>query len=63
LKVIFTRDFLALIPSVAVVGLVAGALMKTVGHDAVVGVLLCAALAFLLAVWWERRRIVLQAAS
>jgi hypothetical protein len=26
-------------------------------------VLLCAALAFLLAVWWERRRIALQAAS
>ncbi|MEM5295167.1 hypothetical protein VSR82_12550 [Burkholderia sp. JPY481] len=37
--------------------------MKSVGHDAVVGVLLCAALAFLVAVWWERRRITLRTAS
>ncbi|NYH18466.1 MFS transporter [Paraburkholderia bryophila] len=36
--------------------LVAGALMKDVGNDAMVGVLLAAALAFLAAVWWERRR-------
>ncbi|MFM0596389.1 MFS transporter [Paraburkholderia dilworthii] len=36
--------------------LVAGALMKDVGNDAMVGVLLVAALAFLAAVWWERRR-------
>ncbi|WP_434108636.1 MFS transporter [Paraburkholderia caffeinilytica] len=36
--------------------LVAGALMKGVGNDAMVGVLLLAALAFLVAVWWERRR-------
>ncbi|MGF6295900.1 MFS transporter [Paraburkholderia youngii] len=43
--------------------LVAGALMKTVGHDAVIGVLLCAALAFLVTAWWERRRIALRAAS
>ncbi|MGF6923509.1 MFS family permease [Paraburkholderia sp. UCT70] len=43
--------------------LVAGALMKTVGHDAVVGVLLCAALAFLTAAWWERPRIALRAPS
>jgi hypothetical protein len=34
----------------------AGALMKGVGNDAMVGVLLVAALAFLVAVWWERRR-------
>jgi MFS family permease len=36
--------------------LVAGALMKGVGNDAMVGVLLAAALAFLVATWWERRR-------
>ncbi|AXL52800.1 MFS transporter permease [Paraburkholderia caffeinilytica] len=36
--------------------LVAGALMKGVGNDAMVGVLVVAALAFLGAVWWERRR-------
>jgi hypothetical protein len=30
--------------------------MKGVGNDAMVGVLLVAALAFLAAVWWERRR-------
>jgi MFS family permease len=36
--------------------LVAGALMKGVGSDAVVGVLVAAALAFLVAVWWERWR-------
>lgn len=36
--------------------LVAGALMKGVGNDAMVGVLLVAALAFLVAAWWERRR-------
>jgi MFS family permease len=36
--------------------LVAGALMKRVGNDAMVGVLLVAALAFLVAVWWEKRR-------
>jgi predicted MFS family arabinose efflux permease len=35
--------------------LVAGALMKSVGNDAIVGVLLAAALAFLGAVWWEKR--------
>ncbi|MDH6148973.1 hypothetical protein OKW46_002898 [Paraburkholderia sp. WSM4179] len=34
--------------------------MKTAGHDAVVGVLLCAALAFLAAARWERRRISLR---
>ncbi|WGS50537.1 MFS transporter [Paraburkholderia sp. D15] len=37
--------------------LVAGALMKGVGDDAMVGVLFVAALAFLAAVWWERRRV------
>ncbi|MGF6858874.1 MFS family permease [Paraburkholderia sp. CI3] len=42
---------------------IAGALMKTVGHEAVVGVVLCAALAFLAAAWWERRRIALRAPS
>lgn len=36
--------------------LVAGALMKGVGNDAMVGVLFVAALAFLAAAWWERRR-------
>ncbi|SIT42805.1 Major facilitator superfamily (MFS) transporter [Paraburkholderia ribeironis] len=36
--------------------LVAGALMKGVGNDALIGVLLFAALAFLGAVWWEKRR-------
>ncbi|WP_345812996.1 MFS transporter [Paraburkholderia sp. PREW-6R] len=36
--------------------LVAGALMKAVGNDAMVGVLLLAALAFLAAVGWEKRR-------
>lgn len=36
--------------------LVAGALMKGVGDDAMVGVLFVAALAFLAAAWWERRR-------
>jgi len=36
--------------------LVAGALMKGVGNDAMVGVLLVAALAFLGAAWWEKRR-------
>jgi MFS family permease len=41
--------------------LVAGALMKGVGNDAMVGVLLVAALAFLAAVWWERRRAPVQA--
>jgi hypothetical protein len=30
--------------------------MKHVGNDAMVGVLLVAALAFLLAVWWEKRQ-------
>jgi MFS family permease len=35
--------------------LVAGALMKHVGNDAMVGVLLFGALAFLLAAWWEKR--------
>jgi MFS family permease len=41
--------------------LVAGALMKSVGNDAMVGVLLLAALAFLAAAWWERRRAPVQA--
>jgi MFS family permease len=41
--------------------LIAGALMKSVGHDAMVGVLLVAALAFLAAVWWEKRRMTGQA--
>ena len=36
--------------------LVAGALMKSVGSDAMVGVLLVAALAFLAAAWWEKHR-------
>ncbi|HZZ13305.1 MAG TPA: MFS transporter [Paraburkholderia sp.] len=41
--------------------LLAGALMKSVGDDAVVGVLLLAAGGFLFAVWWERgRRLVLR---
>jgi hypothetical protein len=30
--------------------------MKSMGNDAMVGVLLFAALAFLAAVWWEKRR-------
>jgi predicted MFS family arabinose efflux permease len=37
--------------------LIAGALMKRVGYDAVIGVLLASALAFLVAVLWERRRV------
>ncbi|ASL43434.1 putative MFS-type transporter YcaD [Burkholderia sp. AD24] len=41
--------------------LVAGALMKGIGDDAMVGVLLAAALAFLAAVWWERRRATVRA--
>lgn len=41
--------------------LVAGALMKGVGDDAMVGVLFVAALAFLAAVRWERRRAPLRA--
>jgi len=36
--------------------LLAGALMKSVGDDAMIGVLLASALAFLVAVWWEKRR-------
>jgi hypothetical protein len=40
---------------------VAGALMKGVGNDAMVDVLLAAALAFLTAAWWERRRAPLRA--
>ncbi|HEV3424322.1 MAG TPA: MFS transporter [Paraburkholderia sp.] len=36
--------------------LIAGALMKGVGNDAIIGVLLASALAFLAAVWWEKRR-------
>ncbi|CAB3763733.1 MFS transporter [Paraburkholderia solisilvae] len=36
--------------------LVAGALMTRVGHDALIGVLLASALAFLVAAVWERRR-------
>jgi hypothetical protein len=43
--------------------LVAGALMKGVGNDAMVGVLLFAALAFLAAAWWEKRRAPLRAAG
>ncbi|MDE1183428.1 MFS transporter [Paraburkholderia sp.] len=38
--------------------LIAGALMKGVGNDALIGVLLVCALAFLVAVRWERRRTV-----
>jgi uncharacterized membrane protein YwzB len=30
--------------------------MKSVGNDAMIGVLLVSALAFLAAVWWEKRR-------
>jgi MFS family permease len=41
--------------------LIAGTLMKSVGNDAMIGVLLVSALAFLAAVWWERRRGVVQA--
>jgi MFS family permease len=41
--------------------LIAGALMKSVGNDAMIGVLLASALAFLLAVWWEKRRGTVQA--
>jgi len=41
--------------------LIAGALMKGVGNDAMIGVLLASALAFLLAVWWEKRRGTVQA--
>jgi MFS family permease len=36
--------------------LIAGTLMKSVGNDAMIGVLLVSALAFLAAVWWEKRR-------
>lgn len=36
--------------------LIAGTLMKGVGDDALIAVLLLSALAFLLAVWWEKRR-------
>ncbi|MGF6755023.1 MFS transporter [Paraburkholderia sp. GAS42] len=43
--------------------LVAGALMKGVGNDAMVGVLLASALAFLGAVLWEKRRVAVQATS
>jgi MFS family permease len=41
--------------------LLAGALMKSVGDDAMIGVLLASALAFLVAVWWEKRRGAMQA--
>lgn len=41
--------------------LMAGALMKGVGNDAVIGVLLVSALAFLAAVWWEKRRGIVRA--
>jgi len=41
--------------------LVAGALMKGAGHDAMIGVLLAAALAFLGAVLWEKRRMAIRA--
>ncbi|PQV52405.1 MFS transporter [Paraburkholderia sp. BL21I4N1] len=43
--------------------LVAGALMKGVGNDAMVGVLFAAALAFLAAAWWERRRMPMRMAG
>lgn len=36
--------------------LIAGTLMKSVGNDALIGVLLTSALAFLAAVWWEKQR-------
>ncbi|MFC0397569.1 MFS transporter [Paraburkholderia rhizosphaerae] len=36
--------------------LVAGALMKRVGNDALIGVLLASALSFLGGAWWEKRR-------
>jgi MFS family permease len=43
--------------------LVAGALMKGAGNDAMVGVLLASALAFLGAALWERRRMAVRAAQ
>jgi MFS family permease len=43
--------------------LIAGALMKSMGNDAMIAVLLASALAFLVAVWWEKRRGTVQALS
>ncbi|MFP3556287.1 MFS transporter [Paraburkholderia sp. SIMBA_049] len=43
--------------------LIAGALMKSVGNDAMIGVVLASALAFLAAALWEKRRGVMNAAS
>ncbi|SEK04364.1 Predicted arabinose efflux permease, MFS family [Paraburkholderia diazotrophica] len=43
--------------------LIAGALMKSVGNDALIGVVLASALAFLAAAVWEKRRGVVGAAS
>jgi hypothetical protein len=43
--------------------LIAGALMKSVGNDAMIGVVLASALAFLAAALWEKRRGVVNAAS
>lgn len=43
--------------------LIAGTLMKGVGNDALIGVLLVSALAFLVAVWWEKRRSPLESLS
>ncbi|MEM5386532.1 MFS transporter [Paraburkholderia phymatum] len=43
--------------------LIAGALMKSVGNDALIGVVLASALAFLAAAVWEKRRGVVSAAS
>jgi MFS family permease len=56
----------ALVSATAIVGaswsvasfggpIVAGTLMRSVGADALIGVLTAAACAFLLAIWWERR--------
>jgi len=43
--------------------LIAGAMMKSVGNDAMIGVVLASALAFLAAALWEKRRGVVNAAS
>ncbi|MFP3608264.1 MFS transporter, partial [Paraburkholderia sp. SIMBA_053] len=43
--------------------LIAGALMKSVGNDAMIGVVLASALAFLAAALWEKRRGVVNAAA